>query len=364
MRFRHPAMDQFTRQQVRYTPQERKLVQLDRAEDLLAEIDVNRAYPYQYVCFRVTDYRSDAYPDLLLPGDELVHDLRLFIEELSASASISMSEAGEPVLTVEEVSDRYKISTKTVNRWRQRGLVSRRFVVDGRQRVGFLQSSIDRFVSVNSQQVDRGSRFSQLTDEEKQQIIHRARRFARCKSATLAEVSRRIGTKLGRSPETIRYTIKNYDQQHPQQAIFPAVRGPLDSQTKQSIYRSYRGGTAIEDLAETYHRTRSSIYRIINEVRTERILSQPIEYMYHESFDDPEQAEEIPRTRAGQGRAHTNGASTGRAATLPAESVPDPAAHFAKQERYLFRKMNYLLQPRQTGTRGNRLGAGQGQPAR
>ncbi len=32
-------------------------------------------------------------------------------------------------------------------RWRQQGLVSRRFMFDGRKRVGFLQSSVDRFVA-------------------------------------------------------------------------------------------------------------------------------------------------------------------------------------------------------------------------
>ncbi|MFO0948058.1 MAG: RNA polymerase subunit sigma-70, partial [Planctomycetota bacterium] len=98
-RYRHPAMKQFTDQQVRFAPQERKLEQLDRAERLLDEIESGRSYPYQYVCFRITEYRPDTYPDLVLDGDDLVHDLLLFIEELSASADIPLADAGEPVLT-------------------------------------------------------------------------------------------------------------------------------------------------------------------------------------------------------------------------------------------------------------------------
>ena len=47
--------------------------------------------------------------------------------------------AGERVLTVEELSKLFKVSTKTISRWRQQGLVSRRFVFDGRKRVGFLE---------------------------------------------------------------------------------------------------------------------------------------------------------------------------------------------------------------------------------
>ena len=114
MKFRHPAMKQFTDQQVRYAPRERKLEQLDRGEALLAEIEPGRSYPYQYVCFRITEYRPDSYPDLVLSGEDLAHDLRLFTDELSASADIPLAEAGEPVLTVEEVSKEFNISTKTV----------------------------------------------------------------------------------------------------------------------------------------------------------------------------------------------------------------------------------------------------------
>ena len=113
----HPALKQFADQQVRYAPHDLKRQQLDRAETLLAEVGTNREYPYQYVCFRITDYRPETYPDLVLTGQDLQHDLRLFIEELAASAPPSpVAEAGQPVLTVEELSRRYNISTKTVNR--------------------------------------------------------------------------------------------------------------------------------------------------------------------------------------------------------------------------------------------------------
>jgi len=57
--------------------------------------------------------------------------------------------------------------------WRELGLVSRRLVFDGRKRVGFLRSSVDRFVKTNQERVVRGSRFSQLTDEQRQDIINK-----------------------------------------------------------------------------------------------------------------------------------------------------------------------------------------------
>src|SRR5215510_11927036 len=80
--FRHPALKQLTDQQVRFAPPARRREQLARAARLLGEIDPAKVYPYQFVCFRVTDFRTDAYPDLRIPGDDLRHDLRLLVDRL------------------------------------------------------------------------------------------------------------------------------------------------------------------------------------------------------------------------------------------------------------------------------------------
>src|SRR3954469_4612010 len=83
--FSHPALKELTDQQVRFVPPTRRLEQLARAERLLAELDAERVYPYQFLCFRITDYRPDAYPDLLILGRDARHDLGLLIAELARS---------------------------------------------------------------------------------------------------------------------------------------------------------------------------------------------------------------------------------------------------------------------------------------
>jgi RNA polymerase primary sigma factor/RNA polymerase sigma factor len=154
-------------QQARYAPREKKLEQADRAERLLAELDPKRTYTYEYLCYRITDFRPESHLSVKMTGDDAKHDLRLFVEDVSDAANLPADAAGEKVLTVEELSKQFKVSTKTISRWRQQGLVSRRFMFDGRKRVGFLQSSVDRFVKGNEQRVTRGSRFSQLSEEER-----------------------------------------------------------------------------------------------------------------------------------------------------------------------------------------------------
>ena len=197
--YRNPAIRQLRDQQVRYAPRARKLEQVNKAEKLLAELDPTKTYTYEYLCFRVTKYRPDSYPDLQLSGEEASHDLRLFVEDVSDSADVKAVSAGEPVVTVEELARQFNVSTKTISRWRRQGLVSRRFVMDGRKRVGFLKSSIERFVSGNVERVRRGAKFSQLSDQERDWIIARARRLA-SRGGCPAEITKRSEMPAFESP--------------------------------------------------------------------------------------------------------------------------------------------------------------------
>src|SRR5437773_11990046 len=98
--FKNPALKELTDQQVRFAPPARCLEQKARAEKLLAETDADKLYPYQFVCYRITDYRPDAYPDLLIRGSDLAHDLGLMIAALGAS----QEKAESRTLRAEEVA--------------------------------------------------------------------------------------------------------------------------------------------------------------------------------------------------------------------------------------------------------------------
>lgn len=345
--YKNPAMKQLKDQQVRFAPAEKRLEQLERAERLLSEIDPGKKYPYQYVCYRITEFRSDSYPHLLIDGADLEHDLTLFIQDLAQTVpAVPAEQIPEPVLTLQEVSRNLKVSTKTLSRWRDRGLVSRRIICGGRQKVGIRQSLLQRFLRNHQEHVEKSSRFSQLTENEKMEILRRARRMARVAPDRFTEICRRIARKLGRSPETIRYTIKAHDQANPQEAIFPQVTGTLDEQTKQAIYASYRRGVSINALAERFDRTRTSVYRIINEVRAKQLIQEPIAYIPHESFDDPSKADEILAPMPDEEKYEAARAKA--RASVPKGLPPELASLYEvpllnrEQEAHLFRKMNFL----------------------
>jgi len=335
-----PVIRQLRDQQVRFAPRDRKIEQAKRAEKLLGELQARRNYPYEYLCYRITDYRPPSLPGQKISGEEAIHDLRLFVDDVFAAADVEAASAGEPVLTVEELSNVYKVSTKTVSRWRQQGLISRRFVFDGRKRVGFLQSSVDRFVGENQERVLRGTRFSQLSAEERDEIIERARRLARAGGCP-ADVTRRVAKRMGRSVETIRYTLKQFDHDHPDLAIFPGQSVPLSEETKKKIYQQYRRGCTVDALAQRYCRTKTSIYRMINEMRAKRILELPLDFIPNPTFARAE----TEKAALGPMPGSDQPAKKGR---LPAGLPPYLASLYEvplltrEQEGHLFRKFNYV----------------------
>jgi len=340
--FKHTALKQLTDQQVRFAPPARRLEQLARAQKLLGEIEPTRAYPYQFICYRVTDFRPESYPDLLIPGTDLSHDLALMIEALGGT--VPAVEPVDELVPLEELSKRLNVSTKTVRRWRKLGLVGRRVLRNGKRQVCYQQSVIERFLTTNQERVQRGSKFSQMSEFEREDILRRARRLSRACGSTLTEVSRRIARRLGRSVETVRYTIKHHDRDNPASAMFPRLTGPMDAATKDSIFNSYRRGIPVDTLAKTFQRTRTSVYRALNEVRAQRLLEQPLDYIPHPDFDKPELAAEI---LADMPVAEDYEAKK-RSMRAPRDVPPELAACYeypllsAAQERHLFRKMNYL----------------------
>ena len=329
-------------QQVRFAPREKKIQQIDNAEQLLREIQIDKTYNFEFVCFRITGFRMDPGPIVMIDGGDLRNDLHAFIEDLSDSANLKAEEFGQPVFTVDELSKRFNVSTKTISRWRQQGLVSRKFIFDGgRKRVGFLHTSVDQFSKNNREKVQRGERFSQLTNEDRIEIIDRARRLSRAGGCP-AEVTRRIAKNMTRSVETIRYTIKQFDSDHPQIAVFPDQTGPLNLEMKERIYAEFVAGKSAEAIAARYCRTKTTIYRVVNEVRAQLIMDLPLDFMDNDEFRRKSAEKKIVLAEMPESEKVRR--KTKAPAGLPRylASLYEVALLDRGQEQYLFRKYNFL----------------------
>ncbi len=329
-------------QQVRFTPRDKKLEQIDRAESLLREIDLEKTYSYEYVCWRITTFRPESTPLITMSGKDLRNDLHNFIEDLSESCNLRAEEMGQPVHTVEELTRMFNVSSKTISRWRQQGLVSRKLIFDGgRKRVAFLHASVDQFVKANKEKIKRSERFSQLTERDKDDIVERARRLARAGGCP-AEVARRIAKHMDRSVETIRYTIKQFDEKHPDIAIFPNQTGPLNLEMKERVFADFLSGKSADEIARRYCRTRTTIYRVINEMRAKAIFELPLDYMDNPEFHRRGAEKRIVEAEMPEPE------HTPRRVKPPAglprylASLYEVPLLTREQEYYLFRKFNFL----------------------
>jgi RNA polymerase primary sigma factor len=343
--FRHDSLMQLTDQQVRFAPPSVRLEQLRNAEKLLGEVDLLKEYPYQFVCYRITDFRSDANAAELMMGRDLVHDLGMFIREVARSMpAMPIEELNEPVLTLEEFSRKLNVTTKTVNRWRKRGLIGLPVIYKGRRLVGFLPSLTDPFLAANREHVSRSGRFSQMTEQEKEDILQRARNLVRQGVASLTEISRRVAHDIGRATETVRYTLRNWDREHPDQPLFPSVTGTIDPATKQMIFNSFRRGITVHNLAKSLQRTASSMYRVIHEIRAQRFLDQKLEFMDNPTFADPSNDAAFLANMPGMAEFD----QARRSMRIPKDAPPELTSLYQmplltkEQEQHLFRKFNYL----------------------
>ena len=260
---------------------------VDSAEALLRIVTPDTSYPHEFVVYRLSGYRSrGAEPVEPIDGGHLRHDLPLLVLELCDSIQLPVEAYSEPVYDTASLAKRFRVSTKTIQRWRKRGLLARKLVFpDGKKRIAFLASSVRDFVDNRRRTTLRSVRFRQLDDAERHDIIRRARRMVARTGCCLNDVAKRLSARTGRAVETIRYTIRRHDREHPDQAVFPAHQAPLDAAAKEVIYRCFLHGVSVTALAKRYGRSRGSIYRVINEMRARQLLGRKIEFVYNPQFD-------------------------------------------------------------------------------
>jgi RNA polymerase primary sigma factor len=265
------------------------------------------------------------------------------IESLSPAANGSVLPAGERMLTVDELARQFRVSTKTVGRWRRHGLVSRRFLLAGRKRVGFLQTSVDSFLARNQERVRRGTLFSRMTDEQRHQIVERARHLTQAGKCPV-DVTNRIAQEMGRSAETIRYTLKRFNTEHSDAAVFPHRHLPPQPETKRQIFQQYLRGESVAALAQRFHQPQTHIYRIINDLNAARVMELPLDYIGNEQFtgqDSEKKEREILRTLPEDDPQAKKPRVPGGLPAYLAGLYEIPLLS-REQEAHLFRKVNYL----------------------
>jgi RNA polymerase sigma factor (sigma-70 family) len=283
-KFRIDLIGELSRQ-LAFTPHESRMVEVAAAEALLREIDPTKAYPLDFIVFKITGYRrrKKRVDETLLTGLALQHDLGLLAEHVSETLDWKTSDCPEPILTIEETAERFDVTTKSIQRWRRRGLGARRMIFpDGKRRVGFLLSNVERYLARHSDQAVVGGDCKSANVDGRAEILRRARILASQCHCDADEICRRIGRKMGRAPLAIRHEILRHDRENPESAIFPAASRPIDLREQIEIARAFKRGTNITELARSFSVPRTAIYRLVIEDRAAHLSRHRVRFI-----DDP-----------------------------------------------------------------------------
>ena len=111
--------------ELRFAPPDALRRDIGRVEALISDVSPETAYPDEWVVFRVTGYRREQSSKGATVGAALLADLAAFLERLCDAAGLTTTEleaAGFDTLSVEGLCGEWKVSRKTLDRWRRRGL--------------------------------------------------------------------------------------------------------------------------------------------------------------------------------------------------------------------------------------------------
>lgn len=342
-RFNHTAIAELSHQ-LKLSPLRLRLRQLDAAEYLIDLLQADKQYPYDFVCHHVTGYRPrDNGPYKAMAGRTLIEDLVLLVEELSTASPMPVHQMGATYWTTEALAKRLQVSSKTICRWRRRGLPGRKLrYPDSTVRMAFSEPCIRRFVVRHEGMVRRGAAFSQLDAREKRRIVELAREELTERRMRLHELSQVVAAKVGRAVETVRYTLRRYDETHPKAALFSRDDQPLIQPELLAVYDAVSAGTTLEEVSARFGKSMRAVRAIVREVRARRLLARPISYIFNPEFEAPgvEQTIDTAWTPDPQ--------DTPRPARPPKDLPPYLQDLYRYpllapgQERHLFRQYNFL----------------------
>jgi len=329
--------------QLTLAPRRLRMAQLQGIDTVLGMIEPERVYPFEFVCYHITKYHKRGNdPGYSIPGKALIADLVTLAEFISRRANLSVSELNEPYKTHKELAEFWSVSTKTIRRWRDRGLMGLRVVFeDGVNRLAFCQRTIDRFGSQQKDVVAKAASFKQLTATERDRIIDRARQIVARQPVKLHAAAKLIADEMSRAVETVRYTLRRHDQTEGAVPLFSTNGTGVRCERQLAIWRRHEQGEAVEAIALAFDCPPAEIECTLRQVQARKLREMPWDYVGNELFDAP------------GADALILDAPEPTAAASPAARIPKDLPPYlrslyltpllsAEQEQDLFRRYNYL----------------------
>lgn len=339
-----------------FVPKVQQLKQLAAAEELYKIVSPNQEYPFEFVCFKITGFRPKGQTKTeMIAGSELLRDLPVYVFLASARLKLKADQQSEKIYSIGELSKKFNVSKRTIERWRKRGLLCRRYIFSGSTpAIGFSSSAVEEFVKKNEDLVKKASQFTTTPPAVKQAIIEMVQQLG----SDFGELSRAEGSlsrtgvikktaaHFKKATETIRLIVVDYEKRHKKQ-IFKSSHPLLGSKETSLIYNMYESGSSIEQIADKFNKSGSTMYRIIDRRRIRKLQAMNIDYIMSDEFGQPDVEGKILSApvsvrRTPKGLLRESRAKPDKNWQEFVEAIKKIPALSRQQEVELFRRYNFL----------------------
>jgi len=325
------------RMQLCYSPERRRLEQLERLEQFVTEIKPTRAYRFDQIAIRITNYRPSKATDQRIPGADLRYDLAILMEDLSILVDVAVADLPERVYSTGQLMDMFDVSPSVIYEWRIHGLPVRYYVMaDGVKRMGVRHSAIDAFMGGVVAAAVRSPRFSRASEK---QILGEATRLLGKSAISFSQLAALLREKFGLNDLAAKCIIRAHDAGQPGKAFYHDTYDPMPEQTKLDVFNANRDGLSVQRLASMHNRSRQDIYRMVRQVKAERLIGDGVEFIRNDEFEAADADRAILNISPGE-HGHVGRRDT---------PVPSYLTDLCKvpllgkeEEPDLFRRYNYL----------------------
>jgi hypothetical protein len=275
--------------QLRYAPAEAARRHVERAEKLAAIVEPGNVYPQDWIAQQLTGYRPERGGDGLVPGEQLLADLGPLVEMLCVRAAYTPAELAEPEwIGIDAVCARWKISRRTLERYRRAGLLSRRVrVAGGRGKaawgVVFDAKRAEQFAAAQAGRIAGAAARKRLSRDERQALVGAAGALVQqgsSRTAAAREVAgsvAQVGT--GRVPSVATVLRLTRDR-----AVGAA--GPESPEHQGAVaWRAMRMGLAAAEIGRRWRKSAASVRRAADVHVLRELLAMEVDAPAGPKFD-------------------------------------------------------------------------------
>lgn len=181
---------------------------LATAFDVAQDLDSKERYPAAWFIFRL-NMPSDKETSATASGAELLADLAAVVEHLTDAARLAVANLPPGWHTLDDLAAKWKVSRKTVDRYRKKGLLAWRVRDESGKPVLMVQPEhAERFAARHEATITRAAGFDRIDAATEARMLRRARVYRVRFGCTLNQTAERLAERYGRSREAVRALLK------------------------------------------------------------------------------------------------------------------------------------------------------------